>query len=67
MFADDVKIWSKIRNVKDSKCLQDDLHSLSGWSNRWLLGLSVEKCNVMHVGHNIPTSTTFLMAGKIRN
>ena len=56
MFADDVKIWNVIRTDTDSVSLQDDLNSLTRWSNKWLLKLNASKCKVMHIGHSLDTS-----------
>ena len=55
MFADDMKIWRGIQVVGDSLRLQEDLHKLIKWSNKWLLRFNPEKCKVMHVGHSVGT------------
>jgi len=52
MFADDAKVRTKINSQDDSLSLQNDLNSLSKWSDKWLLGLNPVKCHVMHVGHS---------------
>jgi len=36
--------------------MQEDLHRLSEWSNKWLLDFNIEKFKVMHVGHKLATS-----------
>ena len=51
MFADDTKVFNKIKSKEDSLMLQDDLDSLSKWSNDWLLRFNVQKCKRMHMGH----------------
>ena len=28
------------------------------WSKQWLLAFNTEKCNVMHIGHDLPTVYT---------
>ena len=53
MFADDTKIWARIRVEKDGECLQRDLDSLGRWSDEWLLRFNCEKCKVMHIGHKL--------------
>ena len=61
MFADDTKILTKIKDTGDSDLLQqDDLNMLMEWSKQWLglLAFNTEKCNVMHIGHNLPTVYT---------
>ena len=51
MFADDVKIWNVIRSDVDNHTLQEDLHSLTRWSEKWLLKLNASKCKIIHIGH----------------
>ena len=55
MFADDTKIWKKIRNLEDSSSLQEDLVRLTEWSRKWLLHFNPEKCKVMHIAHDVKT------------
>jgi hypothetical protein len=64
MFADDTKIWSKIRVQQDSILLQADLDSLMKWSDEWLLRFNCEKCKVMHVGHRLGTDYYMNSSGK---
>ena len=52
MFADDTIIWREIQVVGDSLNLQEDLHKLIKWSDKWLLRFNPEKCKV---GHNVGT------------
>jgi len=58
MFADDTKIWAKIKDTGDSDLLQQDLNMLVDWSKQWLLSFNTEKCKVMHIGHELPTVYT---------
>jgi ribonucleases P/MRP protein subunit RPP40 len=51
MFADDTKIWCKIKTEKDGESLQKDLNELMDWSDKWQLSFNSEKCKVMHIGH----------------
>jgi hypothetical protein len=55
MFADDTKLWRKIRSPVDQKELQEDLDRLMSWTDKWLLKLNLEKCKVMHIG-KLPTT-----------
>ena len=55
MFVDDTKIWRGIQVVRESMSLQENLHQLRKWSDKWLLRFNPEKCKVMHVGHNVRT------------
>ena len=51
MFADDAKLYRRIKEPNDRTILQKDLNRLHEWSNRWLLQFN-EKCKVMHIGRN---------------
>ena len=55
LFADDVKIWTRIDQDDSSWSLQRDLYELCNWTNKWLLRFNTEKCKIMHIGHNMPT------------
>ena len=50
MFADDTKIFNIIKSPEDQEILQNDLDTLSMWSDKWLLKFHPEKCKVMHLG-----------------
>jgi ribonuclease P/MRP protein subunit RPP40 len=55
MFADDTKIWGKIKSVPHSISLQEDLDRLAKWSDVWQMKFNANKCNVMQVGHGLGT------------
>jgi len=58
-FADDTKLISTVNNQKDSELsevLQEDLYTLSNWSDIWQMAFNVDTCKVMHVGR---TNTHF--------
>ena len=50
MFADDTKISARIQK------LQYDLDKLVEWSKQWLFAFNPEKCKVMHIGHDLPST-----------
>lgn len=50
LFADDAKIFRRVKNSDDTKCLQDDLCKLDEWSRKWSLKFNKDKCKVMHFG-----------------
>nr|VZI51833.1 unnamed protein product [Spirometra erinaceieuropaei] len=50
MFADDIKLWSVIRNEDDEANLQANLDRLEKWSGHWLLPFNVTKCNILRIG-----------------
>ena len=49
LFADDVKIFRKIKSNYDSDVLQNDLKLLEIWAKRWKMYFNVEKCKVMSI------------------
>jgi len=55
MFADNTKLWCKIRKDTDGVTLQQDIDSLSTWSNTWQLKFNAEKIKVLHIGHSFET------------
>ena len=44
LFADDTKIFRKIRSLEDSITLQSDIDRLENWSEKWLLRFHPDKC-----------------------
>ena len=32
--------------------LQEDINKLVKWANKWQMSFNVDKCSVMHIGHN---------------
>ena len=50
MFADDTKIYSEIPNHNSAVSLQNDLHTMLQWSDKWLLAFHPEKCKVLRLG-----------------
>ena len=67
MFADDTKIWRVIRNEKDMELLQEDLDSLSRWTEKWKLRLNVEKCKLMHIGRLLKMNSYFITQCGVRS
>jgi len=49
-FANDTKIFRKMRDVRDNICMQADLDRLVEWADKWQMQFNVSKCKVMHVG-----------------
>ena len=54
MFADDTKLYRKILGPEDQQQLQQDIDSLSHWSDIWQLKFNAKKCKVLHLGKNNP-------------
>jgi len=57
MFADDLKIFKKVKNVNDCVTLQNDLNTLIHWCHQWKLNLNVNKCYVLRVSRKTTTLT----------
>jgi len=55
MFADDTKLWCRIKTDAENVVLQADLDSLQSWSDTWQLKFNADKCKVMHIGHSFQT------------
>ena len=51
MFADDTKLFRKIKNYADRQHLQDYLNKLTGWSEKWQMWFNFGKCKCLHTGH----------------
>ena len=49
LFADDTIMYMTIQSAEDAKLLQQDLDTLSSWSNRWLMDLNAKKCHSISV------------------
>jgi len=49
-FAEDVKLYLEITSAHDCISLQKALDVVKAWARDWHLQLSVEKCNVLHIG-----------------
>jgi ribonuclease P/MRP protein subunit RPP40 len=50
-FADDTKLYRKITNEEDVTKLQEDLALLCKWSTERLMLFNVDKCKILHLGH----------------
>ena len=56
LFADDAKIFRSVdlRDESSNVKLQEDLHNLWRWSEKWQLPFNTCKCKVLHIGSNNP-------------
>ena len=54
MFADDTKLFRTGKSIDDCNILQNNVNTVSQWTNDWLLSFNVDKCKVMHIGKNNP-------------
>ena len=51
-FAVDTELCHRARNPDDTMELQEDINKLVEWANKWQMSFNVDKCFVMHIGHN---------------
>jgi len=49
-FADDTKIFNRIKSTADATTLHEDLYTLISWAEEWQMMFNVDKCKVMHIG-----------------
>ena len=49
LFADDTPVYLTIGGAEDGKVLQNDLHRLSVWEDRWDMQFNPSKCQVVRV------------------
>ena len=63
-FADDTKLSKLITSERDREELQRALDDLCNWADKWGMAFNIDKCKVMHVGHNNPRYQ-YKMMGKI--
>ena len=63
MFADDTKVATTIEKEEDGEKLQKIIDNLVEWADKWSMSFNVEKCKIIHVGHNNPKRKYF-MRGK---
>jgi hypothetical protein len=52
MYADDMKIYNRVKNNYDKQLLQNDINMVVDWTDAWLLRLNISKCKVLTVGKN---------------
>lgn len=62
LYADDLKLYTKLDINEDSGVLQSKLHALCEWSDMWQLRISHKKCAVMIVPHH-PDNSVCLQIG----
>ena len=50
-FADDTKVFRKIKKYADRQYLQDDVNKMTKWSEKWQMLFSFGKSKCLHTGH----------------
>ena len=56
-FADDTKITNTVCSVEQRLRIQNDLNTLSKWSDDWQMSFNIDKCHVLHIGSHNPSVT----------
>ena len=51
-FADDTKMGINADSDAAVKQLQEDLRKVGEWSKKWQMPFNLDKCKIMHIGHN---------------
>jgi hypothetical protein len=59
LYADDVKLYTRIESSYDSDRLQQNVDRLVHWADTWQLGISIKKCQALNVGTRQRTSELF--------
>lgn len=54
LFADEAKIYRKLKSPTDGELMQDDIAKLETWSRKSLLQFNETKCKVMHTERRNP-------------
>lgn len=62
LFADDVKVYLIITTVDDVAKLQGAINLITDWAREWQLQVSVNKCNLLNIGH-VPFDVTYHING----
>ena len=63
-FADDTKLFRKVKEIGDKKILQDDIDKLVKWSEKWQMSFNFGKCKCLHTGSG-NTGVNYEMGGTI--
>ena len=49
-FADDTKLFRKVKEIGDKQNVQDDIDKLVKWSVKWQMLFNLGKCKYLHTG-----------------
>ena len=63
-FANDTKLFRKVKEIGDKQNLQDDIDKLVKWSDKWQMLFNFGKCKCLHTG-SINTGMNYEMGGTI--
>ena len=65
-FADDTKVFRKIKSSADRQQLKDDLNKLTEMSEKWQMLFNYGKCKCLHSGHG-NEDAQYTMGGTVLN
>ena len=65
-FADDTKLFRKVKEIGDKQNLQDDIDKLVKWSEKWQMLFNFGKCKCLHTGSG-NTGINYEMGGTNAN
>ena len=63
-FADDTKLFRKVKEIGDKQKLQDDIDKLVKWFEKWQMLFNFGKCKCLHTGSG-NTGVNYEMGGTI--
>ena len=63
-FADDTKLFRKVKEIGDKQNLQEDIDKLVKWSEKWQMLFNFGKCKCLHTGPG-NTGMNYEMGGTI--
>ena len=66
MFADDTKIATTIETEEDCQKMQRIIDNLVEWADRWKMSFNIEKCKIIHAGHNNPNRKYFMNGHELK-
>ena len=63
-FADDTKLFRKVKEIGDNQILQNDIDKVFRWSEKWQMLFNFGKCKCIHTGHG-DAGVNYEMGGTI--
>ena len=57
LFADDTKLYRLLSKIISHYHLQNDIDLLVDWAKKWGMSFNINKCSVLHLGHNNKSHT----------
>ena len=63
-FADDTKIYRSMQSHQDQLMLQQDINTITDWSQKWQMEFNKEKCHLLSIGRS-QNSTPYTMESTV--